>query len=356
MIQNHKNKSFKTILKLIPNILTSIRIILALIAPVYLFYNQKIALILLIIASITDFFDGFLARKLNAASNLGRILDPVADKTLIISSFTCLSINTPLLLSTSISCLFILRELLLILGLYMLSDDSSITIQPTFLGKINAALTFFYICAIVFHLSYIYYLTYPLLILSYYTLYVYAKKAITSYYKPYSSTDSIDKQKKICIVLSGGSTSTFAYSEAIRSFPHAHVMNLSDYNIDFYRKDISTQDDFIPCLENILKYDLIIFATPVYWYSTTAHLKIFMDRLADLLYFHEYLDYKTQFATKKYAAIIQYSRNPGYTKQIIKQTCEYMKATFISSWLIYKHNTTTNQRKKFQRKCYNSLS
>jgi len=42
-------------------------------------------------------------------------------------------------------------------------------------------------------------------------------------------------------------------------------------------------DDFIPTVEEILKYDRIIFASPVYWYSMSAIMKTFFDRITDLL-------------------------------------------------------------------------
>jgi len=76
---------------MIPNILSLIRIILV---PLFLFfffsesYNSKfISLIIFIIASLTDFFDGFIARKSNVITKLGKFLDPLADKILTLSVF-----------------------------------------------------------------------------------------------------------------------------------------------------------------------------------------------------------------------------------------------------------------------------
>ena len=73
----------------IPNIITFIRIILIPIILYLLFSeNQNIVLLaggLFIISSISDYFDGYLARVLNQSSKLGTLLDPIADKLLIAS-------------------------------------------------------------------------------------------------------------------------------------------------------------------------------------------------------------------------------------------------------------------------------
>jgi len=62
------------------------------------------------------------------------------------------------------------------------------------------------------------------------------------------------------------------------------VINLNDKNISYYDYEHQNQgDDFLPLMEKIVTYDLIIFATPVYWYSMSAVMKTFFDRISDLL-------------------------------------------------------------------------
>lgn len=101
--------------KSIPNILTVLRIILAIICTYFAFQGDKtsltISLIIFIVASITDFFDGYLARKWKTESNFGKITDPIADKVLILGvlfSFTMQDV-VPLLFTMIIA----FREILL---------------------------------------------------------------------------------------------------------------------------------------------------------------------------------------------------------------------------------------------------
>ncbi|MFL2514492.1 MAG: CDP-diacylglycerol--glycerol-3-phosphate 3-phosphatidyltransferase [Alphaproteobacteria bacterium] len=73
----------------IPNIITFIRIFLIPII-LYLLFSENpnivlIAGLLFIVSSVSDYFDGYLARTLNQSSKLGTLLDPIADKLLIAS-------------------------------------------------------------------------------------------------------------------------------------------------------------------------------------------------------------------------------------------------------------------------------
>ena len=64
----------------------------------------------------------------------------------------------------------------------------------------------------------------------------------------------------------------------------ADIFDVSDYEIYFYDYEHKNRDDnFLPLIETLLKYDHWIFASPIYWYTMSAQLKVFVDRITDLL-------------------------------------------------------------------------
>lgn len=77
----------------LPNKLTMMRVILI---PVYLVlwhldfaFNNYAALAVFVVASLTDFLDGYIARKNNLVTDFGKFMDPLADKMLVLTAMTC---------------------------------------------------------------------------------------------------------------------------------------------------------------------------------------------------------------------------------------------------------------------------
>ena len=138
------------------NMLTFLRIFLALIIFLLLMKpdGYLLVLILFIIASVTDYFDGYLARKYNATSQIGEILDPIADKVLLVFALIGLSINLSSYLVGFISSLIITREI----WVGALRDMNSrygntMATKVTFLAKIKTSTQLFTISIYLLGLS-----------------------------------------------------------------------------------------------------------------------------------------------------------------------------------------------------------
>jgi cardiolipin synthase len=124
----------------IPNLLTLLRIILVPVVVILLIQGSYLkALIVFIVAALSDVLDGFLARILHQQTALGAYLDPIADKALLASSFVTLSVLH--VIPGWLTVIVISRDIIILLGILVLSMMSiSVKIRPTFVSKITTAL------------------------------------------------------------------------------------------------------------------------------------------------------------------------------------------------------------------------
>ena len=131
-------------LKNVPNILASVRILLAFLMYLFL-VNRDIfhihpswldyfAALIFVIASITDFFDGYIARNFNAVSKLGEILDPLADKMLVLGAFLGLLF---LHRANPWAVYLILVREFFITGLRVVMAAEGISVKASFAGKVK---------------------------------------------------------------------------------------------------------------------------------------------------------------------------------------------------------------------------
>ena len=138
-------------LKYIPNILSAIRIMLVPVF-VYLFFNYYdeqiyLPLSVFVVAGMTDVADGYLARRNNWITELGKFLDPFADKLLQCSVLVCFAIKNSAL--WWIAGMFIAKELFMICGALIVFKKIKITVKSHWYGKITTAV-FYAIAMLVF--------------------------------------------------------------------------------------------------------------------------------------------------------------------------------------------------------------
>lgn len=131
----------------LPNLLTIIRMALIPVFVSLLFYQRfLLALGVFVIAGITDGLDGLLARRFHQQSPLGRILDPIADKMMLVTSFVVLSMRnvfpTPLPKHLPIpfwvTITVISRDVFILVGAAAINMVSGFrAFRPSFLGKLS---------------------------------------------------------------------------------------------------------------------------------------------------------------------------------------------------------------------------
>jgi cardiolipin synthase len=139
----------------IPNILTIVRMVMI---PVFVsaLYYQRFdwALAIFVLAGVTDGLDGLLARRFNQGSQLGQILDPIADKLLLVTSFITLSM--PSIMEPSalvqphprhlpvpfwVTAAVISRDIFIVVGAAAINIVTGFRgFRPSWLGKANTVI------------------------------------------------------------------------------------------------------------------------------------------------------------------------------------------------------------------------
>ena len=110
--------------------------------------NRYISLALFVGASVTDWFDGYLARKNNLVTNFGKFMDPLADKLLVCSAMICM-IDLKRL-SAWFVIIIIAREFI-ISGFRLIAAENGIVIAANYWGKFKTASQMIMIILLILH-------------------------------------------------------------------------------------------------------------------------------------------------------------------------------------------------------------
>lgn len=91
--------------------------------------------------------------------------------------------------------------------------------------------------------------------------------------------------KKVIILGSSRSQgNTYTLSNYLQSLGEFELIDLKEYEISPYDYEhANREDDFLPLMRKLIAYELLVFATPIYWYSMSGIMKNFVDRFTDCL-------------------------------------------------------------------------
>ena len=138
-------------MRAIPHLVTLFRLLCSpLIAWLLIASHFRLALVFILLAGISDWLDGWAARQLDAAGHLGVILDPLADKILLVTLFVVLGFLR--LIPLWMFALVIGRDLVIVFGAFLVRTLRGVKkFLPTMLGKVS---TFFQIVLVLLTVSF----------------------------------------------------------------------------------------------------------------------------------------------------------------------------------------------------------
>ena len=132
----------------IPNLISLIRILL--ITPFVVFFLDKeylVATIIIVVSGISDCFDGMIARKFNQESELGKILDPLADKLTLLAVGVCIVVVEPYFLP--IVVILVAKDVLMLIGSSKVVKNGIIVPKSMWYGKLGTVLFYVSVTFIV---------------------------------------------------------------------------------------------------------------------------------------------------------------------------------------------------------------
>lgn len=143
----------------LPNLLTVFRMVLVPIFVTLLFYQRFVlALVVFVVAGITDGLDGLLARRFDQRSQLGTVLDPIADKLMLVTAFVVLSMRSVfpqpvpshLPIPFWVTVTVISRDVFIVVGAAAINIMTGFRgFRPSWLGKVNTTVQIIAVCIIM---------------------------------------------------------------------------------------------------------------------------------------------------------------------------------------------------------------
>ena len=139
----------------LPNKLTIFRVILI---PFFVFFlltdvlganGDYLALVIFIVASLTDMLDGKIARKYNLVTNFGKFMDPLADKLLVCSALICMIELREL---PAWMVIIIISREFIISGFRLVASDNGVVIAASYWGKFKTTFQMIGVVLLIFNI------------------------------------------------------------------------------------------------------------------------------------------------------------------------------------------------------------
>jgi len=136
----------------IPNYITLFRLFLVPVYIIVFFWDYPTTMIysgiIYIVAGISDVIDGYLARKNNWVSNIGKLFDPLADKLMAIAALVCLVIKERI--TVWIVAILLLKEIVMILGAAFILKKGKVYVKSSWYGKAATVALFLLVFTVSF--------------------------------------------------------------------------------------------------------------------------------------------------------------------------------------------------------------
>ncbi len=141
----------------VPNRLTILRVIMIPLFVVAMLweslpYSDYLAGALFIAACVTDFLDGYLARKYNQITTFGKFMDPLADKLLVCAALICFLADSNTYMPAWVVIVIISREFI-ISGFRLVAAEKGVTIAASYWGKVKTFVQMAMSIVLVFHFT-----------------------------------------------------------------------------------------------------------------------------------------------------------------------------------------------------------
>ncbi|GLP96236.1 flavodoxin family protein [Paraferrimonas sedimenticola] len=125
---------------------------------------------------------------------------------------------------------------------------------------------------------------------------------------------------------------------------NADVYDLNQYRIEPFNYDNRYQDDFGSLAEQLLEYDNLVLASPMYWYSASAQMKVFLDRISDLLDFEKGKGRQLRGKSAGLLASGNDSTPPECFEQMFELTFKYLGMNYLGmSYASFGQSETLSQ-------------